>query len=134
MQVELAVYEPMYTWIGWDGDDGYPAPYFDNVVLKIYDHYGPALSAREVDLAQDDFPADGLIHKDAEMGLNDVRFDMANNISLRAHLRNDPGDTIVADIVPVRAGAAFDGDPAAHPELGYKLLLQLIQLPQCLDA
>ena len=39
---------------------------------------------------------------------------MANNISLASHLRNDPGDTMVVDITPVRSGAAFDGDPVLH--------------------
>ncbi|MBU8870635.1 MAG: hypothetical protein KOO60_07215, partial [Gemmatimonadales bacterium] len=40
VQVQLAVYE-LYTW-AWNGDDGYPAPYFDNVSLICYEHFGPS--------------------------------------------------------------------------------------------
>ncbi|MBU8871645.1 MAG: T9SS type A sorting domain-containing protein [Gemmatimonadales bacterium] len=105
VQVQLAVYELGY--ISWDGWDGYPAPYFDNVSLKCYNYYGPALSARELDLAQDAFPADGQIHRGADMHLNDVRFDMANNISLDTDLRNDPGDSIVCTITPMRTGSVL---------------------------
>ncbi len=106
VQVQMAVYELGYIW-GWAGDDGYPAPYFDNVSLICYDYFGPGMSARELDLAQDAFPADGQIHVGVEMDQNDVRFDMANNIALATDLRNDPGDSVVFDIVAVRTGAAL---------------------------
>ncbi|MBU8869696.1 MAG: hypothetical protein KOO60_02365 [Gemmatimonadales bacterium] len=106
VQVQLILREHGYIW-GWNGDDGYPAPYFDNVRLVCYEYFGPGMAARELDLAQDAFPADGQIHVGADMGLNDVRFDMANNISLANDLRNDPGDSIVMDIVAVRAGSVL---------------------------
>ncbi|MBU8871646.1 MAG: hypothetical protein KOO60_12340 [Gemmatimonadales bacterium] len=105
VQVQLSVFQ--WNDLGWCGDDGTPAPYFDNVSLKCYENFGPAMSARELDLAQDSFPADGQIHRGADMHLNDVRFDMANNISLDTDLRNDPGDSIVCTITPVRTGSVL---------------------------
>ncbi|MBU8870995.1 MAG: T9SS type A sorting domain-containing protein, partial [Gemmatimonadales bacterium] len=83
------------------------APYFDNVSLICYEHFGPSLVARELDLAQDAFPEDGDLYSGTQMNLNNVRFDMANNISLATDLRNDPGDSIVVDIVPVRTGSVL---------------------------
>ncbi len=106
VQASLGVYHLGMIW-GRTGTDGTPAPYFDNVALKIYDHYGPALSAREVDLAQDDFPADGMIHVTSEMNRNDVRFDMANNVSPAEHEYNNPGDSVVVRIAAVRTGSAL---------------------------
>ncbi|MBU8871644.1 MAG: hypothetical protein KOO60_12330, partial [Gemmatimonadales bacterium] len=105
--------------------DGYPAPYFDNVSLKCYQYFGPAMSARELDLAQDNFPADGQIHLGADMHLNDIRFDMANNISLPTDLRNDPGDSIVCTIVAVRTGSTLvetDVDPLVKAPRLYWIL------------
>jgi hypothetical protein len=112
VQVQLAVYEVGWAWY-WTGNDGYPAPYFDNVTVKIFPYLGPGMSAREIDLAQDNFPRIASIDFE-DLGSLSVRFDMANNISLASHLRNDPGDTIVADISPVREGAEFDGVPILH--------------------
>jgi hypothetical protein len=112
VQVQLAVYEIGYVW-GWVQNDGTPAPYFDNVTVKIFPYDGPGMSAREIDLAQDNFPERGTIDM-GDPGSHSVRFDMANNISLAAHLRNDPGDSITVDITPVRAGADFDGFPTLH--------------------
>ena len=112
IQVRLTVQELGYIW-GWTGNDGYPAPYFDNVTVKVYPFLGPAMYAREMDLAQDNFPERRTIDYE-DLGSHHVRFDMANNISLSAHLRNDPGDSIVADIAVIRPGADFTGDPQLH--------------------
>ena len=75
-----------------DGTNGTPAPYFDNVRLKVYPTTGPRLVATEIRLANDGFPAIGDIDL-ANLGANSVRFDMAANIAARTHLRNDPGDS-----------------------------------------
>jgi hypothetical protein len=115
IQVQLAVYELGWIW-NWNGNDGYPAPYFDNVTVKVFPKIGPAMSAREIDLAQDNFPERGTIDY-GDLGSHHVRFDMAKNISLNAHLRNDPGDSIVVNIVPTRSGAYFDGKPLMHYRL-----------------
>jgi len=112
VQVQLACYELGWIWY-WTGNDGYPAPYFDNVTVKVFPYYGPGFSSRELDMAQDNFPARGSFDM-GDLGSHSVRFDSANNISLAAHLRNDPGDTMVVDVVPVRAGAGLDGPPVMH--------------------
>ena len=109
IQVQLTAFELGYVW-GAAGTDGTPAPYFDNARVKIFPYNGPGMSVRELDLAQDNFPEDGVDLLD--LGSMHVRFDMANNISLPTHLRNDPGDTIVVDISAVRSGADFDGPPS----------------------
>ena len=59
LQVGLRVLELGYVW-GWVGDDGTPAPYFDNVTLKAYARQGPVITANRIDLAQDAFPAEVL--------------------------------------------------------------------------
>ena len=112
VQCRLTVIEYGYWWT-WEGDDGYPAPYFDNCQFIIYPTSGPGLSTREIDIANDNFPSSGEINY-TSLGENSVRFDMANNISLTAHERNDPGDSICFDIVPVRAGSNIDGLPRIY--------------------
>lgn len=115
VQVQLCVLEQWWIW-DWHGNDGYPAPYFDNVTVKIYSHKGPSMSARDVDLAQDGFPDSGSIDIE-DLGSHSVRFDMAANISPWGHYRNDPGDTLVVTIATVRTGAELDGDPQLHYKL-----------------
>ena len=112
IQVQLAAYELGWIWY-WTGNDGYPAPYLDNVSVKIFPYRGPAMAAREISLAQDNFPERGTIDFD-DLGSHHVRLDMANNISLAAHLRNDPGDSIVVSVEPTRAGASFIRNPELH--------------------
>ena len=112
VQVQLAVNELGYIW-GWDGNNGTPAPYFDNVTVKVFPYVGPGMSVREADLAQDNFPERGTIDF-GDLGSHSVRFDMAQNISPASHLRNDPGDSLVAHIVAVREGAELDGPPKLH--------------------
>ncbi len=112
IQIRAGVYELGWAW-GWDGNDGYPAPYFDGFSVKVFPYVGPGMATRELDLANDNFPDIGAIDL-GNLGNNHVRFDSANNISLAAHLRNDPGDSMVIDIVPVRSGAVLAGSPVMH--------------------
>jgi len=112
VQVQLAVEELGYIW-GYTGDDGYPAPWFDNVIVKVFPYIGPGMTTWEVYLAQDNFPERGAIDF-GDLGSHHIRFDMAKDISPSYHLRNDPGDSILVIIRPVRAGADFDGDPELH--------------------
>jgi hypothetical protein len=106
-------YNP-WCW-DWCGD-GTPAPYFDNVALKAFAFEGPAITAREIDLAQDDFPDRGVLDL-ANLANDWVRFDMARNIAPDAHLRNDPGDSILVDIGLPRVGAVL----AEMPKLIVKM-------------
>ncbi len=112
VQVMLGASEFGYNW-GFDGDDGYPAPYFDNVRFQVFPQSGPELSAAEQHLAQDAFPANGGLDP-VDLGANSVRFDMAQNISRASHLRNDPGDSLVIFAAPVRAGAVLVEAPRMH--------------------
>lgn len=112
VQVQMGVLELGYIW-GWSGNDGYPAPYFDNVSVKVFPYFGPGMSARELDLAQDNFPAVDAIDF-LNLGSLSVRFDMANNIAPSGNLQNDPGDSIIVSIVPVRSGAVLAGAPTLN--------------------
>ncbi|MCB1184376.1 T9SS type A sorting domain-containing protein [bacterium] len=112
VQVQLGVWEAGWIW-GWIGNDGYPAPYFDNVSLKIYPFSGPGMSTNELRIANDAFPEVDAINL-TDLGSLHVRFDAAQNISPSTHLRNDPGDSTVIDIVPVRTGATLAGPPMLH--------------------
>ncbi len=115
VQLSLGVYEYGWLW-GWDGPDATPAPYYDNVSLAAYTLGGPSITGRELDLAQDSFPAIGVLDY-ANLGANSVRFDMARTISPALHLRNDPGDSIVVDVVPLRAGSSLNITPRMHYSL-----------------
>jgi len=116
-EVQLALGVIEYGWVwGWTGTDGYPAPYFDNVGFLCFEFGGPGISTREIDIANDGFPEIGQVDY-VNLGQNHVRFDMARNISLAAHLRNDPGDSIFCDVVPVRTGAVLND----MPKLYYKI-------------
>jgi len=115
VQVAVGVLELGYVW-GWYQVDGTPAPYFDNVAFKVFEFAGPAISSREIDFFQDSFPAIGTIDY-ADPSANSVRLDMATNIAPGVDLRNDPGDSIVCDVVPVRTGSVLAGDPRLHYKL-----------------
>ena len=105
LQVSLGVYELGWQFGYGNGTNGTPAPYFDNVSVKVYPAGGPIIAATEFRLANDGFPAIGAIDL-ANLGANSVRFDMAANIAARTHLRNDPGDSIWVDVKP-RAGGTL---------------------------
>jgi len=112
IQVQFSVQEWGWIW-GYNGNDGTPAPYFDNVTVKVYPFIGPSLATHPSFLAQDNFPARGSIDT-GDLGSHSVRFDMARDISPDEQLNNDPGDSIVVTIAVPRSGADFDGDPELH--------------------
>ncbi len=109
VQISLGVMEAGYNW-GYEGIDATPAPYFDNVSLRAYQFGGPAISVRQIDLAQDSFPESHTIDY-ANPGANSVRFDMAQNIATQEELVNLPGDSLVCDVSAVRTGAVLAGPP-----------------------
>ena len=109
VQCRMSVFELGYVW-GWTGNDGYPAPYFDNVRLTAFPYEGPGLSTREIDIFNDQFPENGSISY-SDLARNSCRVDIARNISPGAHLRIDHGDTATFDINPVRAGSTLEGTP-----------------------
>ncbi|MFH2051043.1 MAG: hypothetical protein ABIK96_01115, partial [bacterium] len=111
LQVQMKALEIGWYW-GWDGPDATPAPYFDNVRVTAFEHGGPSMSAREIELAQDNFPADGVIDE-ANLGNNSVRFDMARNIAAESQMVNQPGDSLVVSIRAARTGATVQS-PRMH--------------------
>lgn len=120
VQMSLGAWQ--WGWIlGWIGTDGSPAPYFDNVAIVAYEFGGPSIRTRELELAQDSFPAGGTIDYD-NLGNNSVRFDMAWNISPADHLRNDPGDSITAGIQAIRTGSVLNDLPRLYYHLNPNLV------------
>jgi len=104
-QIRLEAWESGWIW-GYEGQDGTPAPYFDNVRVFTYPFAGPAMNYNPLFIAQDNFPSQGDLDF-GNLASNSIRFDMARNISPNAHLRNDPGDSLYVDVVPVRAGSTM---------------------------
>ncbi len=102
-QVQLRINELGYNW-GYIGDDGYPAPYFDNVRFVAYSAFGPGMSTREIDIAQDNFSEIGEEVDFTDLAANNVRFDQAQNIAAASEELNIPGDSIRCDVASVRVG------------------------------
>jgi hypothetical protein len=108
-QITIGVIELGWQFGYGDGTNGTPAPYFDNVRVKVYPTSGPRIAVTEIRLANDGFPASGTIDL-VNLAANSIRFDMAANISARSHSRNDPGDSIWVDVTP-RSGGTLTGPP-----------------------
>jgi hypothetical protein len=103
VQIALGVQELGWIW-GMNGTDATPAPYYDNVALLAYAAGGPVIAARAVDLAQDAFPASGFLDLN-DLASNDVRCDMARDISAVGALNPWPGDSLAVWSAPAREGA-----------------------------
>jgi hypothetical protein len=58
LNVRLGCREIGWAW-GYDGSDGTPAPYFDNVRVLAFPFLGPGFCAQESNMAQDVFPERG---------------------------------------------------------------------------
>jgi len=110
VQVAVGVRELGYNW-GWVGEDGTPAPYFDNVQLKAFPYEGPVISGRSL-LFNDGFPASGELDPE-DLASHSVRLDCARNIA-DDDLVNQPGDSIWVDVDVVRTGAVLHGMPRMH--------------------
>jgi hypothetical protein len=103
VQLSLGVAHLGWT-MGLDGHDATPAPYFDNVALHVYEHEGPAIYARAIDLAQDAF-ADAA---------GDVPFDAARNEARPEEMVNRPADGITVQVRPMGVDATLAGPPELH--------------------
>lgn len=97
----------------FSGPDGYPAPYFDNLNLKVFPFAGPGMTYRGIDMAQDNFPEVGIIDM-TDPSILSVRFDAANNTNVPLDLANDPADSITCTVKLVRTGAVLAGPPVLH--------------------
>ncbi|MHB8078654.1 MAG: FlgD immunoglobulin-like domain containing protein [Candidatus Krumholzibacteriia bacterium] len=108
VQLSLAAVEVDFG--SYFGTDGTPAPYFDNVTLTAYQIGGPGITSREIDLFNDGWPAASEIDY-TNLANNSVRVDMARNIAPRLNLMNDPGDSIIMTIAPIRTGSVLNDRP-----------------------
>ncbi len=99
-QVQFTCYELGWCW-GYPELNCTPAPYFDNIRFQVYTSEGPALSTREIDRAQDNFPESGEINLNL-LANNNVRFDSSQNNG--DNTLNVPGDSITCDVSSVRIG------------------------------
>ena len=112
VQLALGIYELGWIW-GLSGTDGTPAPYFDNIAFSIFQIDGPAITTRELEMAQDNFPDIGVIDY-AVLANNSIRFDMANDILGDTYAAIQPGDSITYNVTAVRPGAVLNSRPELH--------------------
>ncbi|MDX2474374.1 MAG: hypothetical protein QNL91_11760 [Candidatus Krumholzibacteria bacterium] len=106
LQMRLGVWELGWVW-GWTGDDGYPAPYFDNVSVKVFPVDGPVMVAKPENLGQDSFPERDVLDV-ADLGSLHVRFDSAIASAAQS------GDSLVVSVRSLRAGGVLVGAPQLH--------------------
>jgi hypothetical protein len=109
IQVMLMAHEAGYYW-NVNGDDGTPAPYFDNVRVYAYPYGGPSMTYDALFMAQDSFPEQGDFDF-IDLASDCIRFDNCYNIAPAADLHADAGDSLWLDCVPVRAGSHLEGPP-----------------------
>lgn len=96
------------SWVGpggFNGTDGTPAPYFDNVALRVYPVAGPFITTRELEMFQDNFPTVATLGAE---GTNDIKLDMANDIIGDAFPEIAPGDSATFTITAVNANTTLD--------------------------
>ncbi|MFH1844680.1 MAG: hypothetical protein ABIF77_15875, partial [bacterium] len=115
VQMAVGVYELGWAW-GWEGTDASASPYIDDARFCAFTFFGPAISTREIDIAQDAFPENGDLTCGDPASMH-VRFDMAQDVSLQAETYCYYGDSICFDIVAVRTGTTMP----AIAELCYRL-------------
>jgi len=109
VQIALGVNEAGWQW-GWNGPNGTPAPYFDNVSLKTWAPEGPEILVTDLDLFGDSFPEKGALDpvnlEENWCRLDRSQVDIASPEAL--------GDSLVARITPLRDGAVLPDPPSLH--------------------
>jgi len=108
VQIALTVEELGWIW-GWEGNDGTPAPYFDNVSFKVWDYLGPGIQASEDQLFGDSFPENGAPNPD-DLASNWCRVDSRNAV----YPNDSCGDSLVVTVSPLRPGATVAQPPSLH--------------------
>ncbi len=102
---------------GWQvGNESTPAPYFDNVRLSLSEPAGPVVTLNTLDMAQDAYPASGVIDP-GDLGAAGVRFDTARNTAF-----GYPA-LVAGDSIRIRARLIDQegGSFAEAPRLHYRL-------------
>jgi len=98
-----------YDGWAWFGDDGTPAPYFDNVQFKAYARREPILTAYAAGLFHDAFPTSGVVDM-ADLAANSVRLDATGPNGSTAV----PADSIQVDVSLLRPDAVLVEPPRLH--------------------
>jgi len=106
-QVALGTFEFGFR-NGFDGPNGTPAPYYDNVAFKVWDPDGPEILVEPREILGDASPESGILDP-VNLAANSCRVDMASVI-----FGGDRGDSLVVRITPLRHGAAVVDPPSLH--------------------
>jgi hypothetical protein len=110
VQIALGATEKGWQW-GINGNNGTPAPYFDNVAFKIWDPDGPEILVKGSDLFADAFPETGTLNQ-ADLAANWCRIDIQETDFMDG--RYVQGDSLQAQIVPIRHGATVPEPASLH--------------------
>ena len=111
IQVALGFRELGWIWPIYH--DPTPAPYFDNIRFDVFTLTGPTLAAQADLLAQDAFPASGVLDF-AELAANSIRFDCARDLIEDAATAIMPGDSLVCSVASHRPGAVLTQPPRLY--------------------
>ncbi len=104
-QVALGIYEFGFAH-GFDGPDGTPAPYFDNVAFKIWDPVGPDIFIKPENVFGDATAEAGVLDP-VDLAANSCRIDRVFGLEAR-------GDSLIAFVTPLRHGATVVDPPTLH--------------------
>ena len=110
-QIALNVAEIGWHW-GINGANGTPAPYFDNVALKIWDPDGPGIQVLGRDLFADAFPETGTLDPN-DLAANWCRIDIQDSKFTPGGYYVQ-GDSLQAQILPIRHGATVPEPAFLH--------------------
>jgi len=93
------------------GTDSTPSPCFDNAALLKFELGGPVFATRAIDLFQDSFSQSGAtagqLGTSGERETHGVRIDMARDVNSGTFAPNEPGDSIIVDVLSVIPGVAI---------------------------
>ena len=108
VQIALIVNEAGWHW-GWNGSNGTPAPYFDNVALKTWSPQGPEILVERQHLFADAFPTADTLDP-VDLAANSCRVDPSTSYY------NSPavGDSMLIKAAILRLGATAPYPPSLH--------------------
>ncbi|MEN8007600.1 MAG: hypothetical protein ABFS42_11330, partial [Candidatus Krumholzibacteriota bacterium] len=110
VQIALGVNEMGWMW-NWTGLNGTPAPYFDNVTMRVWAPDGPEILVKENNLFGDAFPEQETFDP-TNLVENWCRVDMAGIKSVLGV--PTIGDSLTAQVTPLRQGATVPDPPSLH--------------------
>jgi len=109
VQIALGVNEMGWRW-GWNGGNGTPAPYFDNVAMRVWAPDGPEILVSDFDLFGDSFPEKGTLDP-VNLEDNWCRVDRSD---ADYQTISTLGDSLVAQVTSLRHGATVPNPPTMH--------------------